>query len=317
MRVLAFLAALLCAGSAAAQQHGAKIHFYTRNPSGPTEMLAGGGALHPIFGWLSIPEGGQARKPAMVIMHGSGGIRDGREHAWAARLNAMGIATFVVDSFTDRGIAITADDQSRLSLPASVLDAFRALDRLSTHPNIDPARIGVIGFSKGGQVALYSALEPLRRAGVEGDLRFALHIALYPSCSVPYRSREVTKAPMLFLLGGADDYTPAAHCARYAEFFRSNGAPVTSLTLPGAHHGFDLPGRPQPLARVQTARNCGLDIELDPVMGRRWDGTEVADIPAYLRECMRRGATMGGNLEARDKAIEAVKDAVTRWLKPG
>jgi dienelactone hydrolase len=297
---------------------GEKITFYSRNPSGPTEMMAGGGAAHPIFGWLSVPKGGPARKPAMVISHGSGGIVAGREHEWARRLNELGVATFVVDSFTDRGIAVTADDQSRLSLPASVLDALRALDRLSTHPAIDPARIGILGFSRGGQVALYSALEPFRRAGVEGNLRFALHIALYPSCSLPYRSREVSKAPMLLLLGGADDYTPAAHCARYVEFFRSKGAPVTSVTLRGAHHGFDLPTRPQPLARVQTAKNCGLDIELEPVSGRRWDGGEVAaaDIPAYLRSCMRLGATMGSDPEARDEAIRHVTEAVRRHLRP-
>jgi len=312
------VAALTWAASASAEMAGEKITFYSRNASGPTDMMAGGGAQHPIFGWLSIPKGGAARKPAMIIMHGSGGIIAGREHEWAKRLNEMGVATFVVDSFTDRGISVTADDQSRLSLPASVLDALRALDRLSTHPAIDPARIGILGFSRGGQVALYSALEPFRRAGVEGNLRFALHIALYPSCSLPYRSREVSKAPMLLLLGGADDYTPAAHCARYVEFFRSKGAPVASVTLRGAHHGFDLPTRPQPLARVQTAKNCGLDIELEPVSGRRWDGGEVAaaDIPAYLRSCMRLGATMGSDPEARDEAIRHVTEAVRRHLRP-
>lgn len=317
MKLAMFVAAaLMWAGSAFGQIVSEKITFYSRNPSGPTEMMAGGGRDHPIFGWLSVPKGGPARKPAMVIMHGSGIIIDGREHEWAKLPNEIGVVTFVVDSFYDRGIQVTADDQSRLSLPASTLDALRALDKLSIHPSIDPARIGVMGFSRGGQVALHSVLEPFRRAGVDGNLRFALHIALYPPCSIPYRSRKVTKAPVLLLLGGADDYTPAAHCARYVEFFKSKGAPVTSVTLRGAHHGFDLPTRPQPLPRVQTAKNCGLDIELEPVGGRRWDGAEVADIPAYLRFCMRLGATMGGSPEARDEAIRHVTEAVRRYLKP-
>lgn len=314
--LLGLLTLLVGTTAASAQMVGQKLHFNTRNPSGPTEMLAGGGNPHPIFGWLSVPEKGPARKPAMVIMHGSGGIIAGREHEWARRLNEMGVVTFVVDSFADRGIQVTADDQSRLSLPASVLDAFAALDRIRDHPAIDPDRIGVMGFSRGGQVALYTALEAFRRAGTQGDQRFALHVALYPSCSIPYRSREVTKAPMLLLLGGADDYTPAAHCARYVEFFKSKGASVTAVTLRGAHHGFDLPTPPRPLARVQTARNCGLDIELEPVAGRRWDGGEVADIPGYLRECMRRGATMGGNPDALAEATKHVTEAMKRYLKP-
>ena len=100
----------------------------------------------------------------MVIAHGSGGILAGREDAWAARLNGLGIATFVVDSFAPRGLSSTARDQSRLSTMANLADALAALKLLATHPRIDPARIGVMGFSRGGQVALYSSLEPLRHA---------------------------------------------------------------------------------------------------------------------------------------------------------
>jgi dienelactone hydrolase len=319
VRLAACVVAAMLLVTPAAAQHGEKVHFASRTPSGPSEMMAGGGAEIPLFGWLKVPVGG-GRKPAMVISHGSGGILAGREYEWAARLDAMGVATLVIDSFTPRGLAATGDDQTRLSLAASVVDAFAALERLSQHPAIDSNRIGVMGFSKGGQVALYSALEPFRRGALRDEgLRFALHIALYPSCSIPYRSREVTKAPMVFLLGGADDYTPAAHCARYVDYFRAKGTPVVTATFGGAHHGFDLPTRPRPLGRVQTARNCGLDIELEPVVGRRWDGGQevtAADIPNYLRSCMRRGATFGGNAEALTDSIRYVTDAVRRHLRP-
>jgi dienelactone hydrolase len=176
-----------------------------------------------------------------------------------------------------------------------------------------------MGFSKGGQVALYSALEPFRRGGTgTGDLRFALHVALYPSCSIPYISREVTKAPMLLLMGGADDYTPAAHCSRYIDYFRARGASVAAVTFPNAHHGFDVPSPPQTLSRVQTARNCGLDIELEPVAGKRWDNGAVvaaSEIGAYLRGCMQRGATFGGNADALAGAVREVNAAVARYFK--
>jgi dienelactone hydrolase len=320
MKMLACVVAatVVVAANAGAQQ-GERISFTSRTPSGPSEMMSGGGAEVTLTGRLNVPHGG-APRPAMVLSHGSGGILDGREHEWAARLNALGVATLVVDSFTPRGLAATGEDQTRLSLAASVVDAFAALDLLSRLPAIDRTRIGVMGFSKGGQVALYSALEPFRRGALRGDgLRFALHIALYPSCSIPYRSREVTGAPMVFLLGGADDYTPAAHCMRYADYFRARDAPVVTATFSGAHHGFDVPTRPQLLSRVQTARNCGLDIELEPVVGRRWEGGEevaASDIPAYLRGCMQRGATFGGNAAALAESVRHVSDAVRRHLKP-
>lgn len=292
------------------------VEFLSRTPSGPTEFMAGGGTPAPITGSLALPPG-NGPFAAMVIMHGSGGIRPGREGAWAERLTAQGVATFIVDSFTPRGIAVTSDDQSRLPISASVADGFAALGLLATHPRIDATRIGVMGFSKGGQVALYTALESFRQAAGVGDKKFALHIGLYPSCSIPYISPVVDRSPILFLLGGMDDYTPAAHCERYADWFAQNGAGVTRIVYPGAHHGFDTPDRVQFLSRVQTARDCGFDIELEPVQGRFWNtGTVIpnAEITPQARRCATRGAHFGGDPASRDLAMAAVRDAVAQHL---
>jgi dienelactone hydrolase len=217
-----------------------RIEFASLTPSGPSELVRGAGAPATIGGTLVLPATAAARMPAMVIAHGSGGILAGREDAWAARLNGLGIATFVVDSFAPRGLSSTARDQSRLSTMANLADALAALKLLSTHPRIDPARIGVMGFSRGGQVALYSSLEPLRRGVIGSDLSFAAHVALYPSCSIPYRAQQVSRAPILMLLGGADDYTPAAACRDYAAWFAAKGVPVQVVTYDGAHHDFDV-----------------------------------------------------------------------------
>ena len=293
------------------------IAFATRTPAGPTEMMAGGGPQTTIAGQLTLPHGSSAPVPAMIIMHGSGGILPGREQDWAARLNGLGVATFVVDSFRPRGFSSTGADQSRLPLAASVTDALTALKLLASHPGIDRDRIGIVGHSKGGQIALYTTLEPFRRAVINDDLRFALHIAFYASCSIPYKAEGVSPAPVFLLLGGDDDYTPAAHCGRYVDFLRSRGAPVEMFIFPGAHHGFDLPTPVRYLPRAQTARDCGLDITLDPVVARRWDTGAVilpGDIGVYLRSCMRRGASYGGNAAARAEADGIVEKAVQTFL---
>jgi dienelactone hydrolase len=293
-----------------------RIGFNSVTPSGPAQFLAGSAPATSITGLLDMPEGAQGRIPAMVISHGSGGILPEREEEWAARLRAWGVATFVVDSFGPRGLGPTGEDQSRLPLAASVADALHALRLLATHPRIDPGRIGIMGFSKGGQVALYTALDPFRRAvmGAEGP-RFALHVALYASCSIPYLGTPISAAPILLLLGGADDLTPAAHCARYADWLRAEGGDVRVLVLEGAHHGFDLPTPPRRLGRLQSARGCGLDLHLDPVEGRRWSGGQVLrgpEIGAYLRGCMQRGATFGGDPAALAQALREVEAAVGR-----
>lgn len=297
-----------------------RLEFMSVTPSGPSDLVRGASTLQPtaVVGTLTLPQAGASPMPAMVIAHGSGGILPGREDAWAARLNGLGIATFVVDSFTPRGLASTARDQSRLSTMANLADALSALRLLATHPRIDRQRIGIMGFSRGGQVALYSALEPLRRGVVPGDLRFAAHVALYPSCSIPYRAREVSVAPVLMLLGGADDYTPAAACRDYAAWFTGKGAPVRVVEYAGAHHDFDIPEAPRHVSALQTARACKAEVEVESGTVRRLDTgerlREPAAIAAYFRSCMQRGATMGGDpaalADARRDVATFLRDAL-------
>jgi len=292
------------------------IEFASTTPRGPSDLVK----RNPdqpsatISGRLTLPPGGD-RLPAIVVAHGSGGIQPGREHEWAARLNALGYATFVVDSFSGRGLRSTAADQSRLPTMANVADALAALKLLASHPRIDPARIAVMGFSRGGQVALYTALEPIRLGVIDGDLRFAAHVALYPSCNIPYRADAVSASPLLMLLGEADDYTPAAPCFAYADWFAAKGAHIEAKAYPGAYHDFDLPQPPRRYTSLQSARNCRAEVVVGQGIMKRLDtGEEMADqsvINAYLRSCMEYGATYGGNAQA----LAAAQQDVASFLK--
>src|SRR5215471_16762051 len=81
--------------------------------------------------------------------------------SWTLRykeFNEMGIASLLLDSFSGRGLVSTSADQALLGRLNMILDAYRAFDVLAAHPRIDAARIAVIGFSRGGQSALYSSL---------------------------------------------------------------------------------------------------------------------------------------------------------------
>src|SRR5262249_6733259 len=154
-----------------------------------------------IFGALSLPKKATAPMPAMVIAHGSGGVSHERELWWGGHMNDIGGAAFVVDSVTPRNIPETAAERKQLSAPPNAADALVALGLLATHPKIDRQRIAVMGFSKGGQVALYTALEPFRRAVIDDQTRFAAHAPLYPGCNSWLVSDQVTGAPILMLLG--------------------------------------------------------------------------------------------------------------------
>jgi dienelactone hydrolase len=202
-------------------------------------------AEQKIWGDLSFPSKTQGRVPAMVLSHGSGGVERSMAQ-WVEALNDIGVATFVVDTFEPRGVKRTAEEQSLISPGANLMDALQALQLLATHPRIDAKRIGVMGFSRGGEVAFRSALEPPLRTVVKTDLKFALHIPVYAGCNQVYWSPAVTKAPLLNLVGEADDYTHAAPCEALAAKYAAAGTPVRTINYPGAHHSWlcrDAAGR--------------------------------------------------------------------------
>src|SRR5947209_1944568 len=55
-----------------------------------------------IAGELRIPQGASGRLPAVILLHGSGGLNGGNE-LWAKHFNEMGIASLLLDSFSGRG----------------------------------------------------------------------------------------------------------------------------------------------------------------------------------------------------------------------
>ena len=99
----------------------------------------------------------------------------------------------------------------------------RALELLATHPRIDSARIAVMGFSKGGAVALYAALTRFRRLHGPSAATFAHHIAFYPLGYYTFVGDEsVTTRPIRLFQGTADDLAPIALCRAYVERLRTS-----------------------------------------------------------------------------------------------
>lgn len=319
-------AVLAAAGNARAQApvatladgRSGKIGFESLTPSSLFQLARRQAAQKTVvFGTLKLPEKAAGPVPAMVIAHGSSGITEAREFQWADRLNAIGIAAFIVDSFTPRNVKETATDQRQLSTAANVADALFALKLLATHPRLDPNRIGVMGFSKGGQVALYTALEPIRKAIIDDATRFAAHVPLYPYCGDWQVAQRVTGAPLLFLLGGRDDYTPAVPCQGYARWFQSKGVEATVIVYPDAYHGFDSNRPPVFVRDLVVGRNCDATYDLDRVTATiRATGENItATMGDYARGCLSRGATVGGDNEARRRAPEDVAAFLKRVFK--
>ncbi len=286
-----------------------RIGFRTATPT-ISEFLQGirPAATNLIWGDLELPQGRVERRPVVVLVHGSGGIGP-REDRWAAELRQAGIATFLLDSFTGRGIAFTAEDQSQLSSLVMLGDAYRALELLATHPRIDPARIAVMGFSKGGAVALYAALTRFQRLHGRAGARFAHHIAFYPPCYYRYVGElAVTDRPIRVFHGTADDLAPIEPCRAYVERLRRAGADAQISEYAGAHHGFDRPSaapvRHNP--REQNASRCFWEERSEGHLVNRDNGQPFS----ISDPCVVLGGTFGPDPAAYGAALQAVKALV-------
>src|SRR5262249_52730491 len=204
--------------------------FLTGDKNGRSAVLAGE---------LRIPKPGTDKIAAVILVHGSSGI--GALHdRWVKEINDIGVATFLLDSFSGRGIVSTVNDQSQLDSLAMMVDAYRALGSLAEHPRIDPNRIAVMGFSKGAVAAVYSSNERFRKMYGPPNVDFAAHIGLYTPCNVTYRDdTTVTGKPIRLFHGIADDWVSIEPCRVYVGRLKNSGADAVLTEYPGAYHAYD------------------------------------------------------------------------------
>ena len=266
------------------------------------------GKLTTIAGELRIPQGASGRLPAVILQHGSGGATSGHE-LWAKTFNEMGIASFLVDSFSGRGIVSTSADQALLGRLNMVLDGYRAFDVLANHPRIDPARIAVMGFSRGGQSTLYASMKRFQQMW-NPRAAFAAYIPLYASCTTIFiGDSDVSPAPIRQFHGAADDYVPVAPCRPYFERLRAAGRDVVLTEYPGAHHGYDNPlGNTTPTVSkgAQSVRACNLKEEpLGTIIN-----AETGQPFTYKDPCVQIDPHTGYNEAAANATRKAVKDLV-------
>jgi len=127
-----------------------------------------------------LPRSQAGRRPALVYLHGTGGSKerslprlkelaqrgfvvvglDGRFHGERRPSGAAG------DPYNDAIVAAFRTGQGRPFLYDSVWDVMRVLDYLETRDDVDPSRLGVTGFSKGGMEAYLTAAVDTRVAAV-------------------------------------------------------------------------------------------------------------------------------------------------------
>ena len=260
---------------------------------------------------------GTGRLPVVVLMHGSSGVGATTE-AWVHSFNTMGISTFVIDGFSGRGLTAVGPNQALLGRLNLILDIYRSLDILAKHPRVDPERIVLMGFSRGGQAALYASLDRFNKLWNKSGAQFAGYIPFYPDCSTSYATdTEVAARPIRIFHGTPDDYNPVASCKAYVGRLQAAKRDVALTEYPDSAHGFDagLLGLATVAvsANAQTARNCHI---------REGEGGVLmnADTQApfgYQDACIELNPHVGGNPATAEAARKAVSEFLQALFKLG
>ncbi len=241
-----------------------------RTPRAPTDVALFGGGASPSMRVVSPARGGSA--PALVVLrggayatsHGSGADAA----AWAAENGMVGVEV-------DYRSRETGDAH-----PKSYADAARAVRLVrdwAASLGVDPARVGVLGFSAGGHLASLLSTQPTLHLDPEDDLRARVSarpdfvILAYPLISFVegysagafvgsvenFFGRSDVDAglrrqfsnelhvtpdhPPVFLWTTADDaLVPAAHARLFAEACQRAGVPVTFRLFPHGPHGMGM-----------------------------------------------------------------------------
>jgi acetyl esterase/lipase len=198
---------------------------------------------------------------AVVVFPGGGYTYHAAHEAFpiAERLRTAGVAAFVLK------YRLQPYDSA-----VSLLDAQRAVRYLRAHSRelgIDPARIGAIGFSAGGQLAAAVSThaddgcrdtpDPVERESCRLQTAILIYPALVSRDFSPantahrpladlasleglHRSVDATTPPTFLLVGYDDVHTPYENCLAYALALHGAGVRFELHILGTGSHGFGL-----------------------------------------------------------------------------
>jgi dipeptidyl aminopeptidase/acylaminoacyl peptidase len=203
--------------------------------------------------YLFRPEIRNDAVPAVLVVHGWGG--NATDHVYEARRLAAELG-FVTLAITMRGFD-GADGEDDCGAEQSV-DVAEVLAWLGALPGVDPDRLGVVGFSQGGQVALLAAARSPRVKSVVAyypvtDISDWKVTTRYPripgyieeTCEPrgldalsPVNVADRIVAPVLLIHGSRDERVPIAQSQRLHARLLQGGRSSSLIVIPGARHGF-------------------------------------------------------------------------------
>ena len=296
-----------------------KIIFQSANPFALSDIINNldNQTEQEVYGKLTIPKdsiNSDKKYPLVIGVAGSLGWRE-HHYEYMKMYQQSGFATFELNSFKSRNISSTVGSQVEVTTASIILDAYKAFEKLSKHPNIDKNKVSITGWSLGGAVALFSGWKPIIKA-ISKDLKFASHLSFYPPCFFDPENTEFTDSPIHILIGELDNWTPAEPCNYFVKKISDNSN-VNLTIYPNSHHSFDSK---EPITfneKGYSFKNClfKLNKEGDVLMNylNLPMSSPLMQKIGFLF-CVERGVNLGGNPKSREKAFAFSKSFMIRTL---
>ena len=283
------------------------------------------GTLERIPILLMRPQGNKGRLPVVVVLHGTGGNKEGQQD-WLRRLvrnNMIGVAIDAryhgqrsgganraeayVAAITRAWETKPGEAQEHPFFYDTVWDLWRLLDYIEQRPDVDRERIGMIGFSMGGiETWLAAAVDQRVRVAIPAisvqSLRWSLDHDRWQG-----RARTIAAA-----------HEAAARELGEPEINARVCRALWNKVIPGMLEQFDGPSmirlfadRPLLILNGEDDPNC-------PLEGAQlaFDAARSAYRKADAEDRLQIDVAKGVAHKVTDEQHQLALDWLVRWLKP-
>jgi dienelactone hydrolase len=269
-----------------------------------------------LVGRLFEPEG-EGRRPGLLVLSGSEG---GMNEIEAALLASHGYVTFALAYFRADGLP-----KQLVAIPLEYLK--KGIDWLAARDSVDSKRLGVVGSSKGGELALLLASHfPELKAVVASVPSHVVwfDLATYNRSAWTLADKELPfvpqpegafkvlfKSPIRFV----DIYRPALENKDRVEKARIPVEKIKSAVL--LISGTDDQMWPSSYMADQVVARLTESKHPFPVQHLKYEGAGHVMPPAYLpgKQILTSPIALGGTVEANAKAFADSRSKVLRFLE--
>lgn len=233
-----------------------------------------------IIGMWHVPAG-EGPFPAVVFFHGFTGHKVEAHRIFVQQARALAGAGIAALRFDFRGSGDSAGEFSDMTVSREVEDAHCAISWVRNRQEVDPTRIGILGFSLGGMVAAFAlAKHPDVRAAVlwnpvsdpiaardrrrtptsDAELQeygavnsngYAVGARFLAELEhlKPLEAIALTQVPVLIVCASNDEAVLPAESRRYVDTIRASGGTCEFHEIAGADHTFSsFPAKTECLA---------------------------------------------------------------------